>query len=180
MKGTFQARAIASESGLRESPEKKTKFFSILFEIVEGEHKGERFEWKGWLTEKASPRTIDSLLYCGFEGDDLNNPKGIDTNIVPIVLDEEPYTTDAGEERIATRVAWVNDPNRRVGLGVPIAEPEAKSFADTMKGAIMAQREKRGQPVPDDGDKFDFGANAPPPKKAVSSEASKPSKQAGM
>lgn len=175
MKGTFLARMVASESGLRESKKQGTPEFFGVFKISEGEHQGERYGWDGWLTEKAQARTIEALILCGLTNDDLSNPQGIEDNIVAVVLDEEEYTNEAGEVKVSTRVAWVNDRNRSVGTHKPMAETEAKSFADTMKGAIMAQREKSGKPA-DDGAKFDFGANTPPAKP----EASKPSARAKM
>jgi hypothetical protein len=185
MKGLFKARAITTPdaegkpmSRLQLSKTKGTKHFFILFEIIsEGEFKGRRVPWEGWLTPDAEARTIESLLLCGLENDDLSNAIGIDKNIVEIDVEEEsrevdvekideatgePYITK--EKRIRSRVRWVNDPLRSASVHKAMDTGEAQAFAARFKGSIQAARQRRGQPASaGSGTSFDFGANAPPP-----------------
>jgi hypothetical protein len=192
MKGSYKARAVVGLdgenkpiSGLRTSKTKQTPEFFILFEIVEeGAMKGKRVPWDGWLTPSTEDRTLEALILCGLENDDLQNPIGIDKNIVLIVVDEEEYEVDvektdpvtgemylAKEKRRSNRVQWVNDPARSGSVHKPMEGTEATAFAQRMQGAVMAARARRGQggggraPSPADGE-FKFGANALPPAPA--------------
>jgi len=185
MKGTFRAKAVIGVdhegkpiSGLRTSKKAGTPEFFILFEITEaGESKGKRVPWDGWLTESTEARTIEALLLCGLEGDDLSNPVGINKNEVLIVVDEEEYKQDVEktdettgatiivqETRRSNRVQWVNDPARSASVHKPMEVQEAKQFASRFAGSILAARQRRNQPTPTraQAESFDFGANAPP------------------
>lgn len=185
MKGQFRAKVVVGTdhegkpiSGLRTSKKAGTPEFFALFEVTEqGPMKGKRVGWDGWLTESTEQRTIEALLLCGLEGDDLSNPVGIDKNEVLIVVEEEEYKQDVEkkdettgatyivqETRRSSRVAWVNDPSRSASVHKPMEVQEAKQFATRFAGSILAARQKRNQPLPtrQQSDSFDFGANAPP------------------
>jgi hypothetical protein len=180
MKGTFFARAIASQSGLKESKEKHTPMFFVLFEITQGENKGQTVRWEGWLTEGAQARTIESLIYCGLESDDLASPVGIDKNEVPIVVDEETYMAPVMEkgqpvfdesgkpktvQRFSSRVQWVNNPARGASVHESMDTAAAAVFAERMKGNIAATRAAMKRPtskVAAAAESFDFGANTDP------------------
>lgn len=178
LKGTFMARAVTGQWGEIESKEKGTMGFGILFEIVEGEHKGWRGRWESWFAAgehevKSRERIFDSLSYCGWDGKSLKNAVGLDTNIVPIEIDiEESPPVDKkdaagvviGKEpgKKYSRIKWVNDPARG-GTIHKIPDAAAQdAFEDRMQGALEAWRAKRNKPVQDTGTSFDFGANAPP------------------
>lgn len=216
MKGTFKAKAVVGNdsegkpiSGLRTSKKLGTPEFFVLFEIIEdGTYKGKRVPWDGWLTDGTEARTLESLILCGLENDDLANPIGLDKNMVLIVVDEEEYMADVEkvneatgeteivpEKRRSNRVQWVNDPARSASVHKPMETTDATAFAQRMQGAVMAARARRagGRPAPSasDGD-FKFGANALPPAPAgeaappatpaatpVSSEAKVPNPAAG-
>lgn len=179
LKGTFMAKAVTGQWGEIESKEKGTMGFGILFEIVEGEHKGWSGRWESWFStgenaQKAQERIFDSLAYCGWDGKSLKEAKGLDTNVVPIEIDiEESPPVDKkdangvviGKEpgKKYSRIRWVNDPARG-GTIHKIPDAAAQdAFEDRMQGAMAAWREKRNKPQPaGDGTSFDFGANAPP------------------
>lgn len=193
LKGTFYAKALPKHSGLQESKTKGTPFFFVLFEVVEGDHKGERVGWDGWLnSDETQARTFDSLKFCGWDGVSLKDPVGLDTNTVPIVVEEEEYSVDvkdkAGavvgkEARKKSRVQWVNNPERGASIHKPMDEATASAFEDRMQGALEQWRTKKGKPsAAGDGDKFDFGANGPaePAKTPPSEEARAPSAKAGL
>lgn len=181
LKGTFMAKAVAGQWGEIEAKEKGTMGFGILFEIVEGEHKGWRGRWESWFSgdttekaQKAQERIFDSLAYCGWDGKSLKDAKGLDTNIVPVEIDiEEGQPVDKkdaqgvviGKEpgRKYSRIRWVNDPARGGTIHKVPDGAAQDQFEDRMQGAMAAWREKRNKPQPaGDGTSFDFGANNPP------------------
>lgn len=43
---------------------------AVTFAILDGSQQGRRSTWFGYFTEKTTKRTIESLRYCGFKGDD--------------------------------------------------------------------------------------------------------------
>ncbi len=179
----FWGRAVKEESGLRESKEKHTPFFGLLFEITRGEYidadgkrqtaVGRRYSYDGWLTDDTKERTLQSLIYCGLDvrgGATLQNPQGIDKNEVPLTLEEETYEdpNERGKFKTRTRVAWVNDPARAASIHARMAEAEATSFSQKMQGELEATFAKlqsgrsSGKPGGQgSGTSFDFGANAP-------------------
>lgn len=178
----FWGRVVKDESGLRESKEKHTPFFGLLFEITRGEYidkdgkrqsaVGRRYSYDGWLTDDAKERTLQSLIYCGLDvrgGATLQNPIGIDKNEVPLTLEEEQYKdpNDADKWKVRTRVAWVNDPARAASIHARMGEAEATSFSQKMQGELEATfaklvSQKGGaKPQAGSGTSFDFGANAP-------------------
>jgi hypothetical protein len=178
----FWGRVVKEESGLRESKEKKTPFFGLLFEITKGEYLdadgkrqtavGKRYGYDGWLTDDAKERTLQSLIFCGLDvrgGATLQNPVGIDRNEVPLTLEEETYPdpNEQGKFKVRTRVAWVNDPARAASIHARMAEAESTAFSQKMQGELEAtfaklQAQKAGaKPAQGSGGSFDFGANAP-------------------
>jgi hypothetical protein len=195
----FWGRAIKDESGLRESKEKHTPFFGLLFEITRGEFidaegkrqtvVGKRYSYDGWLTPDAQERTLQSLIFCGLDvrnGATLQNPVGIDKNEVPLTLEEETYQdpNEPGKWKKRTRIAWVNDPARAASIHARMAEAEATSFSQKMQGELEAVAAKlqsqRGGAAKSGGQgsgtSFDFGANAPvsPPSGAPPAQATAP------
>jgi hypothetical protein len=177
----FWGRAVKEESGLRESKEKHTPFFGVLFEITRGEYidkdgkrqsvVGKRYSYDGWMTPDSQERTLQSLIYCGLDvrgGATLQNPIGIDKNEVPLTLEEETYQdpNDANKWKTRTRVAWVNDPARAASIHARMGEAEATSFSQKMQGELEAtfaklQSQKGAAKPQGSGTSFDFGANAP-------------------
>src|SRR5690242_8124887 len=45
---------------------------AVTFEIVHDDFRGETIAWTGTFTDKATKRTIESLRYMGWTGDDLS------------------------------------------------------------------------------------------------------------
>lgn len=123
------------------TPEKGTPQVAVNVEIVdEGDHKGKRIAYIGWLTEAAILRTIESLRYFGFRGNDLAGlvTQRLDQK-VQIVVKHETY-----EGRVRAKVAWVN----RAGGGSfkltqTMDKDSLRAFAAKMKGAVSQ--------VPDNG-----------------------------
>jgi hypothetical protein len=143
--GTHEAKAV--EWALASAGEKRTPEVAIRFSILSGRCEGDSITWHGWLTDKAFDRTIESLQYCGWEGDDLRKLEGLDTNEVSIVVELEEFTTAEGEVRVNPKVRWVN---RAGGLAIKerMSDDEANAFAAKMRGRIVAMQKKRGTRSP--------------------------------
>jgi hypothetical protein len=141
--GTYRAHAIAAELGFTNGGDEQV---AISFEILD--HPGQRITWYGgFSTEikgqaKKSPceRTFETLRTCGWEGDDLTDLAGIDSNDVEVVLEINEY-----EGKESNRIKWVNS----LGSGGPalknVMPPDAKkAFAAKMRGQAIASRQKMG------------------------------------
>jgi hypothetical protein len=168
-------RARAVEVLLAESAQKKTPGIQINFTVTEGEFQGQSVRYDGWFSEKTAERVIESLQYCGWEGDDVGEfadrgLHGLDTNEVELVIELEDYQGNDPkyEGRSFPRVAWVNKLGGR-GLNVDNAmTPDvASAFGAKMKGLVLKSRQKT-RPADDVGDtSFNHGANAPLPRQAA-------------
>lgn len=129
----------------------------VNFEILEGEQAGRRIAWFGYFTEKTAPRTVESLRYCGFVGNDLAAAvtQQLDQE-VQIVVGHEDY-----QGKTSAKVQWVN---RGGGDGYRLEKSmdrnALRQFAAQMKGAVMSAPEVAGK-------KAERGAppkgNGPPP-----------------
>lgn len=99
----------------------------VKFAIVGGQHDGQAVNWTGYFTDKTFDRTIQSLRYCGWRGEDIDDLTGIDANEVEIVVDHNTY-----DGKTFARVAWVN----QIGGKARMPASEARAFAESIKGRI--------------------------------------------
>jgi hypothetical protein len=143
---------------------KGTESVGVEFVLKES---GQRVSWYGYFSEKTTERTIEALRFCGWTGQDLSDLSeiGQDQNVeVNLVIEQEEY-----EGKVRAKVQWVN---RAGGLAMasPLDANQAKSFAQRMKGAVLAFDQKTG-PAPKkaqkknrvDEDVFPPGAGDRPP-----------------
>lgn len=133
MNGTVKARA--KEWALGHSSTGKEQI-AVLFELTSGEHAGQSITWFGYFTDGAVDRTLDSLRYCGWQGDNLAELDSLDANEVELVLAEEEY-----EGKVRTKVQWVNRP-ARLALKEQMSAAQAAAFAQKMRGKAVAHRQK--------------------------------------
>jgi hypothetical protein len=130
----------------------------VLFEIVGDEDNGKTITWYGYFTDKTAERTVESLRYMGWAGQNILDIQGLDKNKVQLVIEHDDYS---GQPK--AKVAWVN---RLVSvyMGTPMDEVKKKAFADRMKGLVLASKQSGGSsPNTNKGSGADFphGANAP-------------------
>lgn len=101
---------------------------------------GQHMTWYGYFTEASTERTIESLRFCGWTGEDLSDLSEIGSQNVTVqaTVEQDEYN---GEVR--AKVAWIN---RGGGLALsnPLDERQAKAFAARMKGSVMAYDQKKG------------------------------------
>lgn len=130
--GTYAATARGG--ALTESQNKRTPQVVVEFEITSAEWAGERITWVGFLTDKTTERTIESLRYAGWKGTDLADLSDLlskDTPVIELVIEHEEY-----EGKTRARVQWVNRIGGRMGAALPAEQ--AKQLSAKMRGAIAA------------------------------------------
>lgn len=142
------------------SKQKGTPFIEFYFRVTDGPSAGEEVRWSGYFSEKTQERTIESLQFCGWDGDDLSEFSdgalhGLDTTPVQIVVEHEEYEKD-GEKKVAPRVAWVNRIGGFLQTESAMASDAAASFGERMRGLVAKVRERRPG---GDGTDFNHGAN---------------------
>lgn len=138
MRGTFKARGIEGALGYTSGGNEQV---AVRLRIVEGDEAGHEITWHGYFTEKTTERTLESLRHLGWKGDDLFDLSGIDANDVSIVVEEEEY-----DGKLQSKVRWINAAG---GLAMKerMSEGDAKRFAQRMKGAAVASRQKTQAPA---------------------------------
>ena len=128
--------------------EKKTKQCLVYFEILEGEHRGERLPWFGFFSKAAWKRTVEALKYCGFKGDDLTTVADQELNQKVQVVVEHNEREKDGDVRVYARIAWVN----RIGSGAiklnaPMSKDDVRAFAAQMKSYLSEVKDVEGEPI---------------------------------
>jgi len=159
-------RAKAKEWALGETGTNKEQI-GICFDLLD--LPGEEITYYGFFTEKGLPITVKAMRACGWQGADLTDLTGLDSNEVTLVIEEEEYPP--GSDEFAMKVKWVNSGGGLV-MNKTLDEGGVKSFAARMLGAILAldpssaakhAAAKRQQPRPSqlDGPPHD-DSDAPP------------------
>lgn len=103
---------------------------AITFAILDGPQAGRRCAWFGYFTADTIKRTIESLRYCGFKGDELA------TLLTQKINQEVSITVEHNEwdGKVTARVAWVNAAG---GGGIKLAKPlgtdQLRLFSAKMK-----------------------------------------------
>lgn len=134
-------RSKALEWKLGESDGGKP-YLGVSFKVKDTLDGEEKFVgWRGFFTEATTDRTIESMRYMGFEGDDLSNLVGLDKNEVELVVEDEEY-----EGKMYPRVQWVNKP-RGPMVKNELDGQKLSAFAAQMKSAFRAHDAAEGKRV---------------------------------
>lgn len=150
--GRYLARA-GGQVVLGMSRTKGTPFIELYFTVSQGEYKGEQVRWTSYMSDTTVERTLESLEFCGWVGDDLSAfgdgcIHGLDKNEVQIVVEAESYRDAHGAEKKALRVAWVN----KVGYlntAAAMSEDQAAAFGARMRDVVAAHRARKSRPAPE-------------------------------
>ena len=142
--GTHRAKAVHGNAALGFTKNGKEQV-AVLLRFIGGPNDGQHVTWYGYFTEKTEERTLESLRYMGWTGDDISDLSTVgdsDAPEVDVVLEDE-QDEDTGETRV--RVRWIN---RIAGLAMKerMNEAQAKMFAARIKGRVLAMNKKSGQP----------------------------------
>jgi hypothetical protein len=154
--GTYSARA-QSMTPIRSS-EKGTEGIAVVFMILdEGPFKNKLIEWTGWLSEKTRERTAESLVLCGFDGE---NEDTIKKNVVSLEVEHEVNPENG---KTYAKVAWVNDPNRARSIHKPLDGAEKSEAFSRLRGLVVAKKlqldNSKSTQTKKASDSFNFGAN---------------------
>lgn len=121
--------AQASDGFLAYIKQGSEQVVRVKFRIIGGPCNDQSVEWTGFFGDSSFERTIQSLRYCGWQGNDVSDLTGIDRNEVEIVV--ENYTH---KDKTYARVKYVN----RIGGGARMPTDDARDFADSIMERIEA------------------------------------------
>lgn len=146
--GNYTARAVEHKLGQGATGGEQVV---VTFEISQGEHKGQRINWRGFFTEKTVERTLESLEFCGWDGDSIAKLAGLGTKEVELVCENE----DGQDGKQYLRVRWVNK-IRGATVKKELDRGGIIALEEKLKGAMIARKQKREE---SGDDSFDYGAN---------------------
>ena len=129
--GTWNARAISAALSYAKTGKEQVV---VSFAILDGPGEGQSVRWTGWFTEKTFERTICSLRYCGWKGDDLSDLSTVGESDCQVTVEHDSY-----DGKSHAKVSWVN------ALGgnlKPMATIDAAGFASRMLPKIAALKSK--------------------------------------
>jgi hypothetical protein len=145
--GSFASKAAGPLEFIK-SPDKGTPGVKVVVELKAGPNIGERIEWIGWLTDKTTVRTGESLGIMGYDG---NDAASVMKKEFIAVIEHETYKNAAGEDKTRARVAWINDPSGGGRLD-PMTAPEVAGAKERLKAAMTAAKAKASKPVDPDSE----------------------------
>lgn len=138
--GRYLARAVKGSQQFGVSKNKGTNFVQVTLSIVDPstrEATPEQISWTGHFTGKTEARTCESLGLLGMK--DLDDTDGLGSTVVSIVVEEETYTTDAGEKRTSMKVRWINPAGARaLSPEVAMDDGARRVLAARMRGHFAA------------------------------------------
>lgn len=122
-------RAHAREAQI-DASENGTPCVVVIFETATGAHGW----WRGYLTERASARTIETLRLCGarMRDGDITDLDGIGNNEVEIDCAEEEYL---GKKTV--RINWVNSV-RRTPRPTRISAEAKQALVDRLRAQVVS------------------------------------------
>lgn len=141
----YEARAV--NIGIQTTSTGKD-YVSADFDIEDDDGEVQTVEWRGWLTEKAAKRTLESLRLMGWTGDDVFGDLKADGalgNKVNIDVRHEEY-----QGKTTARVSFINAPD------ADPAETEKKREAMRAKLAKVAKTLPHAPKNADDSDGIPF------------------------
>lgn len=139
------ARSMPDDNGVEQiaqwgKAKTGTRQVLIHFEVIDGEHAGTVLPWFGYFTKDATQRTLESLRFCGWKGDDIQQLGALD-QVVSIKVEHNEY-----EGKTHARVAFVNRLGAgRVKLADPLSSDEMRQFAAMVKQSAQRVPEVEGK-----------------------------------
>lgn len=132
--GTFRMKATKALEFVK-SPEKGTPGVSVTCTYLSGPNAGSTIEWVGWLSDKTTARTSESLATMGYDGED---PSTVTRNEWDGVTEDEEYEKADGTKGTRPRLMWVNGGSRMVAMSAA----EISGAKDRLRSALTAARAK--------------------------------------
>lgn len=136
-RGKHKARVLDWE--FRRSA-KGTSYIDVRFELPSRHI----VYWMGFFTDKTLDRTVESLRYCGWTGDDIDRmaDDGMGSLEPEVVVEHEEY-----EGKVRARVQWVNNGDPSVASKGAMDADDRRAFAAEMKSRIRAISAGQAQPA---------------------------------
>lgn len=139
--GKHRARAIDATLGNTSTGKEQ---IGVLFELLDFDPV-EHITWYGYFTDLAFPITMRGLRTAGFQGDDfadLSSLRRDDTPEVLLVVEHETYNGT-----VRAKVKFINSANG-IGMSNPLDQAQAQSFAERMRGRVLAFDQSADAPQP--------------------------------
>lgn len=118
----------------------------VEFEIIQGPFQGCSIVWRGFFTEKTAERSLESLRYCGWQGDDIAAWTGMGSRNVEIIIEDKANQ----DGKVFPKVKWVNRLGSSGGSGglkmkAPMDDAQKRQFAARIRD--LARQVKALPPV---------------------------------
>jgi hypothetical protein len=160
--GTYTACAVAADVQWGHTSGGKEQIV-VPFRILDGEARGRVITWFGFFTDKTWERTMQSLRYAGWTGDDVANLGDL-PNQVEIVIGHEEY-----DGKTRAKIQWVNQiGGGKIQLNNPMADGALRKFAAAMRSRAKGVNEVAGVPASEfksnGATPFDDGDPGPSPE----------------
>lgn len=137
-KGSYRARAIEWKWGKSSNDNVQ---LGVSFDFLD--HPGTRMTRYLSFTDDAFDHSIKAMRNCGWQGEDLDDLTGLDTNEVSLVVD---YDRDDTNHEKGLRIQFVNSAGG-IAMKTAMAPEEVKSFGQRMKGRVRAADSAAGRSV---------------------------------
>lgn len=126
-----------------------------------------------FFTDKTAERSIESLRYCGWTGNDVASlaigSEGLGGTEVNVTVEHETYTTDAGEEKTVAKIAWING-SGGAKVSAPMNEGQRRAFGQRFKGLAMQMKPTAASTAAKPATSAQRPANGRPPVRGQSSD----------
>lgn len=128
--GKYVARAEDIDFGVADTG---SEYVAMSFCIMEGPHQGDRYTWRSYFnTSENAERSLKSLRYCGWDGDDLESISSEQLhNLVQVTIEHQEY-----EGKTYPRIVWVNQLGG-LAIKTKMDESTKRAFAQRMRGLAM-------------------------------------------
>ena len=113
---------------------------ALMLCIVDGEYKGSHLRWNGYFSPKVEARTLESLRYMGWTGNDIMDM--ILDQDVDIVIEHETYNN-----KTYAKIRWINNPNA-IKAANPMSDDQRRMFAAKMQAKAGMTTAPVGEAAP--------------------------------
>ncbi|NNB90527.1 hypothetical protein [Corallococcus exiguus] len=138
--GRYKARAAQGALGFTSGGKEQVAIeFTFLGNDGSEPYAGQSITWFGFFTDASLEHTIKALRACGWQGNDVSDLTGIESNDVSLVIENEEY-----EGKWSPKVRWVNPLGSGLALKQQMEPTQARSFAAQMRGRILAMEQGTG------------------------------------
>lgn len=148
--GRYRARAVPETLRFGMMKDEGAECIELGFLIEEeGEFYGCDVNWHGFLTEKALPRTVQSMRECGWKGgksgNNLADATGLGSTHVYLWLKSESWTGNDGKERSDQKVMILLPSDGKRKLKTSLDKRSTDAIARRLEGKVAAL-ERNGLP----------------------------------